>query len=59
MHEKKKKKGKFPLCERIGHRPLQGHCPKGKERERKKDSSKRNFSWFCETQKKNLFSATK
>ena len=28
--EEKKKEEKFPLCESIGHRPLQGHCPKGR-----------------------------
>ena len=27
--EEKKEEEKFLLCERIGHRPLRGRCPKG------------------------------
>ena len=33
--EKEEEEEKFPLCESIGHRPLWGRCPKGKERQKK------------------------
>ena len=40
--EGEEEEGKIsPMCESIGHRPLRGRCPKGKNKKRKKKKNKK------------------
>ena len=49
--EMEEKEEKFPLCESIGHRPLQGRCPKrsferNERCQKVKDAFSENQNWL-------------
>ena len=42
--KKEREEGKFPLCESIGHWPLRGRCPKGKNQNETEQEQEQNIS---------------
>ena len=38
---RRRRRKNFCICERIGHRPLRGRCPKGRRKKKKEKRKKR------------------